>query len=91
MYAPEDALQAFRSTGSEDQVHVVGHQAIGENLDFVLPCAGMQHSAVEVAIRVIEEHRLAAIATLGHVERDVGDHLAGESRHEKRRRSGRVD
>ncbi len=90
MHGLECPLKAFRMAGNKDQVHVIGHEAIGEDLDPVSPGIGTKKGEVEMPVRVIVEYRLAAIATLGYVERDVGDHLAGESRHEEGRWTGRV-
>ncbi len=58
---------------------MVGHQAIGPNLDLRLAGLRRQQVAIDVLIAILEEDRLTPVAPLGHVAPKAGDQEAGET------------
>ena len=48
-------------------MHVVGHQAVGPDLDRALRALLGEQVAIERVVGRLEEYRLAAVAALGHV------------------------
>jgi hypothetical protein len=60
---------------------VVRHQAIGPDLHRRLAAALGQEVAIELVVRRLEEHRLAAVAALGHVMREARNDDAADARH----------
>jgi hypothetical protein len=54
-------------------MHMVGHQAVGPDLDAALAGLFGQQVAVDLLIPILEEDRLAPVAALGHVVRKAGD------------------
>jgi len=59
--------------GDEDQVDMVGHQAMAPDLDPVLARLLGEQVTVEFMVGVREEHGLAPIAALGDMMRQAGD------------------
>ncbi len=66
---PHGQTQPIGRGWAEDQVHVVGHQAIGPHLDLRLAHLLGQHVAIDVVVAVFEEDRLTPIAPLRHMMR----------------------
>jgi len=64
--------ETVRRPRRENQMDVVRHQAIGPDLHRRLAAALAQEVAIELVVRRLEEHRLAAVAALGHVMREAG-------------------
>jgi hypothetical protein len=65
-------------------VDVVGHQAIGPDLN-PCPARGIgQQIEVQFVVAILEEGLLAAVAALRHMMRDAGQYDAGKARHEWR-------
>jgi hypothetical protein len=77
----EGALEAVFSGGHANQVDVVVHKAIGEDVDPVPAAVRRQPVQVEQPVIVTEEHRLAAIAALCHVMGDTSKYGARDPRH----------
>jgi len=67
--------------GREDQMHVVGHQAIGPDLDAEFGAGRGEPIAIEGVVLVAEENALAAVASLRDMMRRAGKDDAGDARH----------
>lgn len=67
--------------GGDDDVDVVGHEAIAEDVDVVGGGVLLEEFEVDFAVDVGEEDVLAVVAALGDVVRAVGDDDAGASGH----------
>ncbi len=67
--------------GRGDDVDVVGHEAVAEDLDLVSGRIFLEESEVEGAVGIGEEDGLAVVAALGDVMGAVGDDDAGASGH----------
>ena len=81
MHLAERAPQTVRARRCDDQVHMVGHQAVGPHLHPRRPRRLGQQVEVELVVAVLKERWLTPIPTLGDVMRDAGDHDAGEAGH----------
>ena len=68
--------------GRQDQVRVVGHQAIGPAGDAGPTARLGEPVLIETKILQLEEYPLASIAALGDVMRQAGDDNAGDAGHE---------
>ncbi len=68
----------------DNEMDVVGHQAIGPHLGAGLVEPFAEQGEIMSVIAVLEEHRQAPRAALGHVMRMFGD---DQSRHSRHRRS----
>lgn len=77
----EGPLQAVIAVGHQDQVNVIGHQTISQDLHCMRVAVGLQPIQVRPAILVGEEHILAAIAALRDVVRETGKDGARQSGH----------
>ena len=77
----ERPRQAAVIARPQDQVNMVGHQAMGPNLDTELLRLLREEIAVDVLIAVLEEHRLAPIAARCHMMRQTGSNDARETGH----------
>src|SRR4051812_44416675 len=75
------AAQRFGARWDDDQVNMVGHQAVRPDLD-PRAAAGLGHERdVESVVVGAEEGALPAVAALGEVVRQIGNHGAGHSSH----------
>lgn len=79
----ECAMQAVGGRGHGDKVRVVGHQAIGDDLDDMLHGALAQQVQVGQAVAVPEEHRLAVVTPLDDVVRDIRENESRMPRHDR--------
>ena len=68
--------------GNGNQVDVVGHQAIGENLDLMAAAVFFQPFEINLAVFFREKHIVPAVAALGDVVGKSGEYGACESWHE---------
>jgi hypothetical protein len=57
--------------GYDDEMYVVGHEAIGKDFDAVLPCIDPQQPQIEFLIPGLEEDALAMVAALRDVVRNA--------------------
>jgi hypothetical protein len=60
--------------GHRDQMNMIRHQAVGEDLQTVLFGITLQQLKVAQPVSSIEEHILPAIATLGNMVGDASHH-----------------
>ncbi len=67
--------------GNDDQVNVVRHEAICPHGKRLLPGMAVEESQVNIAVLVGEEDGGAAIAAMGDVIRQAGNHDSGDSGH----------
>jgi hypothetical protein len=67
----------------QNQMDVIGHQAIAPNSDPLAPACLAQQIAIERIIVLTEEHGPAPIAALGDVMRQVRDDETADARHER--------
>ena len=81
MHVAEGAAQPVLVARGRDDVHVVGHQAIGPDLHPCLARGIGQQVQIQLIVAILEEGLLAAVAALRHVVRDAGQHDAGEAGH----------
>lgn len=77
----EGAPQPILALRRRDDMDVVGHQAIGPDLDRRLGRRFAEQVAIEAVIRIAEERRLPPIAALGDMVRNVGNDQAGDASH----------
>lgn len=73
--------QPLRRRRREDEVNVIGHEAIGPALDAIGLAALGEEIAVERVVFGLEEDRLTAIAALGDMVRRAGNGDAGDAGH----------
>ena len=73
---PERVPQAEFVCGHENEVHVIGHQAIGKHVR-PAAAAGLGEESAVLRIVLVEERLLPAIAPLGDV---VGQSRGGQFR-----------
>jgi hypothetical protein len=81
MYALEHAMQSPRVRWNHDQVYVVRHQAVGDDIDGKLPGMLVKQIQVRQMVAATEEHALAVIAPLRDVVGHAGKDNARASRH----------
>jgi len=67
--------------GRGDDVDVVGHEAVAEDVDLVGGGVFLEEREVEGTVGIREEDVLAVVAALGDVVRAVGDDDAGAAGH----------
>jgi hypothetical protein len=67
--------------GREDEMHVVGHQAIGPHRNVEFPARLRQPVPVQFIVRIFEENALAPVAALGDVMRRTRDDDASDAGH----------
>ncbi len=67
--------------GYGDEVHMVGHQAVGQNADIVRADVVAEDGEVDAAVGIGEEDVLAEVAALGDMMSHAGNDDAGETRH----------
>jgi len=63
------AREALRPKGCEHEMHMVGHQTVGPDLDRILAAALGEQITIERVVGGFEKNRLAVIATLGYMVR----------------------
>ena len=76
--------QAERVGGRQNQVNMVGHQAIGPYGDAEFLAGLSEQIAIKPIVVVAKEHALAPIASLRDVMRRTGNDNASETRHQGR-------
>ncbi len=81
VHVAEGAAETFLIARHGDDVNVVGHQAVGPDLDPCPSCRIRQQVEVQFVVAILEEGLLAAVAALRHVVRDAGEHDAWEAGH----------
>ncbi len=81
MGARERQRQAFAVLRRQDQVNVVGHLAIGPDLDAEATAGPSEPIAIERIVAVLEKDALAPVAPLGHMMRQARDDDAGDAGH----------
>jgi hypothetical protein len=84
MRLAERRAQAVRIGRRQDQMHVVGHQAVGPHRDARRPAALRQQRAICGVVVVVEEDLLAPVAALRHMMRDAGCDDPRQACHERR-------
>ena len=72
MRLTERAPERFGAIGNEDQMNMIGHQAIGPDSDAMLAALLAQEIAVEFIVGVGEEHGFAPISALRHMVWQAG-------------------
>src|SRR3989442_13087271 len=72
---------ALRAFGSQEQVHVIGHQAIRVQLASKAAEATRQVEQIKVAVFVVDEAWPPVVAALDDVYGHAGEHDAGASWH----------
>jgi uncharacterized protein with ACT and thioredoxin-like domain len=77
----QGGAQAILIAGLQDQVDVVGHQAIAQHLDARRPATRGQFVPIGQLVVVAEENLLSAVAALGHMVRRVADNHSRETGH----------
>ena len=75
----QDPAQGVRRGRDQDQVHVVGHEDPGPDLDAGRRGVLGQEVAIELIVLLAEEGLSASIATLGHMMGKAGEHGASEA------------
>jgi len=77
MQRPQHALQSVPTFRNGHQVHVVAHQAIGQDLHAVQCAILCQPLQIRLTVRVAEEDVLTAISALGDVVGNTREHRTG--------------
>ena len=67
-------------------MHVIGHQAVGPDVELVPACLCSQDKGIRAVVVVAEEDLHPSRATLSDVVWNAWDHDAGEARHRLVRR-----
>lgn len=84
MEMAEGAPQPVLVGRSGNDVNMIGHQAVGPDLD-IGPARGIgQQIEVERIVTLLKERPLAPVAALGDVVRNAGQHKAGQTDHCRR-------
>ena len=81
MRLAERAPEPLGRARNQDQVDVIGHQAIAPHRDALAPARLAEEIAVERVVVVGEEHPLAPGAALGDLMGQVGDDETADARH----------
>jgi len=71
------AMQSVIRIRGHHQVNVIGHQAIGQNVNVIPLTVFLQPLQIGLSIFIREEHILAAIASLRDVMRNSSKHRSG--------------
>jgi hypothetical protein len=79
--ATESGGQGVGSVGDDDEVDVVGHEAVGEDAEARMGRVQAEEFEVDLAVGVVEEDKLAIGAALSDVMGDAWFDAAGESGH----------
>ena len=79
----QSASQRIGRAGDGDEVNMVAHQAITEDVKVVLAALVAQEFEVDAPVLIVQEHILAVIAALGDVVGDTGDNNTCDSGHER--------
>ena len=81
--SPADSLgERLFARGHSDEVKVVGHQAIAEDLQAESLRFLSEHCQIHAAVIVSEEDVLSVVAALDHMVRHLRHHDSGNTRHE---------
>jgi len=80
--APMRLAERLSAIGNEDQMNVIGHQAIGPDSDAMLTALLAREIAVEFIVGVGEEHGFAPISALRYMVRQAGNDETGDAGHE---------
>jgi hypothetical protein len=81
MHCFERAMQPVRVCGDEDDVHMVRHQAVGDDLDPEITRVFVQKVQIGGHVTRTMEDPLATIPALSHVMGNPRKHHARSSRH----------
>jgi hypothetical protein len=80
--SPSQCLsQRLRGQWSDEQMDVVRHQAVTQNIQPVLPRALSEEAEVELTITIGQKHVLPVVATLCNVVQDSRNNDSCYSRH----------
>ena len=86
----ERPCQGFRAAGNQDQMHVVGHEAVAEQREFVQLNGVAQQFQVGRPLAVFRKQELPGVAPLRHVVRNINDCDTCQTRHQRARVSENV-
>lgn len=78
----DTAAQAFRISGHDDQVDMVGHQAPSPDLAAGLRQSNAQKITLGLIVGTTKETRFLPVSPLGDMVRKAGNDNAGETSHE---------
>ena len=81
----DGAAQVAGSRGHPDQVHMVGHQAVGPHRDLGLQRLLGQQVEVDLMVAILKEDGLAPVAALRDMMRKPRNHDPRQTRHAKNR------
>jgi len=73
--------QAVLGLGNHDQMHVVGHQAVGPDLDLVLAAPLGHQVQVGLVVVIAEKRLLSTVPPLGHMVRHARNNHSCQSSH----------
>lgn len=77
----DGTAEAVALGGLQDQVDVIGHQAVGPHGDAGFGCLFGEQVEIDFVVAVLKEDGLAAVSALGHMMRKAWNDDTSESRH----------
>ena len=81
MHAPDRLGQSCCVSRGRDQVNVIGHQAVPQNLHLIVSGILSEQRSIEFAVSVFKEHIPPIVSTLGYVMRPAGQNHPSLARH----------
>jgi hypothetical protein len=77
----QNLLQSIFCRGDQDQVNVIGHQAISRDFHLEFGRIFTEPSEIGLAVLIIKKHILAAVSALGDVVGQMGEDGSGGAWH----------
>jgi hypothetical protein len=81
MRVSKGARKTFAIGRNENQMNVVGHQAVGPDLNGRFAAVLSEEIAINLLVARFKEDRLTPVATLCDVMRATGEHNSSETGH----------
>jgi hypothetical protein len=81
MHVSKGARKTFAIARNENQMNMIGHQAVGPHLNGRFAAVPGEEIAIDLLVARFEENRLTPVATLRDVMRAAGNDDAGETGH----------
>jgi len=83
--------QRLPAVGDQDQMDMIGHQAVGPDRDTMLAALLTQQIAIEFVVGIGEKHVLAPISALGDMMGQTGNDETSDAGHEVNSGTGKGD
>ena len=81
MNGPQGEVKPCRNPGHDDQVDVIRHEAVRDDLYFVISRVRVKQGQIGLLVALGEEHAIAVVSALRDVVRQPGEYGASMARH----------